>query len=36
MTLKEAKFVVRYKVMFTKGTIQKAQQQIDKTNKDGK
>lgn len=35
MTIKEAKFIVRYKVMFTKATIQTAQQQIDKTKQDG-
>jgi|CoawatStandDraft_6_1074263.scaffolds.fasta_scaffold771748_2 hypothetical protein len=35
MNLKEANFVIRYKVMFTKATIQNAQQIIDKTEQDG-
>ena len=35
MTIKEAEFILKYKVMFTKTTIQTAQQQIDKTNQDG-
>lgn len=31
MTLKEAKFIIKYKSIFSKDAVQKAQQRIDKT-----
>jgi len=34
MTIKEAKFVIKYKAMVCKELIQKAQQRIDKTEED--